>query len=92
MGDVKNDSNFEHTHQTYRTPDEIQFRTQDMDLKEWERAKQSLLVNRKLGAIPFFLKSIDKKFWFFPADTILKKASDRDHMDERLAFLKRAQL
>lgn len=73
-----------HTHQEYRTPDEIRFRLKDLSAKEWESAKKGLIVNRKTGAIPFFISSIDKKFWFFPADTILKKADELEKSGLRL--------
>ncbi len=73
-----------HTHQEYRSPDEIHFRMKDVAKKDWELAKRNLLVNRKVGAIPFFLNSVEKKFWFFPADSILKKAAELEKAGLRL--------
>lgn len=76
-----------HTHQEYRTPDEIRFRLKIQRPKDWETIKRNLIANRKTGAIPFFLNSIEKKFWFFPADTILRKADELEKSGLRLKRL-----
>lgn len=40
---------------------------------EWIGLRDKIQNLRKMGSIPFFVKSIDKKFWFFPSDSIQEK-------------------
>lgn len=65
-----------YTHENYRTLDEIQYRLKDTDLThtDWEELQKNFIKYRKTSCVPFFLESIQKKFWFFPADCIAKKA------------------
>ncbi|MBX3040098.1 MAG: Fic family protein [Bdellovibrionaceae bacterium] len=74
-----------YTQQQYRTPEEIHHRLKDrMSAKEWEEIQKTIVVNRKTNAIPLFLNSIDKKFWFFPSDSILKKADELEKSGTKL--------
>jgi Fic family protein len=67
-----------YTHQKYRTLEEIQHRVvkSGEPQKKWLEEKHRILVQRKTNAIPLFLKSLDKNFWFYPADCIIQKAED----------------
>lgn len=40
---------------------------------DWDALKIKIHEFRKLGAIPIFITSIGKKFWYFPADCIQQK-------------------
>lgn len=64
-----------HTHDSYRSLENIRHRLKQNGESEKDSESQisNVLKARKLGAIPLFLKSIDKKFWFFPADCIMRK-------------------
>lgn len=70
----------------YRTPEEIKYRITQVEGKEedWPEIKNKIARLRKTAAIPFFLKSIDKKFWFYPADCIYKKADDIEKLGSEL--------
>ncbi|OYZ24225.1 MAG: hypothetical protein B7Y39_02025 [Bdellovibrio sp. 28-41-41] len=62
----------------YRTPDEIKYRLTQIGESQanWTEMKSKIVRLRKTAAVPFFLKSIDKKFWFYPADCIYQKADE----------------
>lgn len=62
----------------YRTPDEIKYRLGQIgeNQADWSEMKSKIVRFRKMAAVPFFLKSIDKKFWFYPADCIYQKANE----------------
>lgn len=63
---------------TYKSPEEIKYRLEQVGVADadWAETKNKIMRCRKVAAIPLFLTSIDKKFWFFPADCILKKAHE----------------
>ena len=50
----------------------------------WPELKQKIQTFRKMSAIPFFLNSIDKKFWYFPSDSINKKIHQVESLGDRL--------
>ena len=60
----------------YRTLEEIKYRMEALGIKQtdWSEIKNKIMRLRKTGAVPLFLKSIDKNFWFYPADCIYQKA------------------
>ena len=61
----------------YRTLEETKFRLQQHKSAEnWKELSAKIIRVRKTGAIPLFLETIRKKFWFYPADCILKKAHE----------------
>ena len=66
---------FKYTHERYVPLEDIKYRLENLGIsqKHWPKLKQRIQFSRKMGAIPFFLKSIDKKFWYFPSDSINKK-------------------
>lgn len=65
-----------HTHEHYRTPEEIYYRFKEAGTspKKWEETKIQIVAMRKTNAIPLFLETLDKKFWFFLSDCINRKA------------------
>jgi Fic family protein len=65
-----------YTQSQYRTLDEIKYRLSQTGTltKNWNETEKKIIKFRKAGAIPIFLHSIDKKFWFYPADCIYEKA------------------
>lgn len=70
----------------YRTPEEIKYRLSQLNLDQnnWPDIKTKIMRLRKTAAIPFFLKSIDAKFWFYPADCIYKKAEQVEKLGSAL--------
>ena len=64
-----------HTHQKYRTLDEIKYRSTDVDIK-WDDLQKKIIGLRKTNAVPLFLKTLNKNFWFYPADCINQKADE----------------
>lgn len=75
-----------HTHQQYRTPEEILYRLRSENLERAEQIKlqEEIILHRKMNAIPFFIETLDKKFWFFPSDSILQKAQDIEKLGNQL--------
>lgn len=67
-----------YTQDSYKSLEEIKFRLDQVGASaaDWPELKSKIIKCRKVGAIPLFLNSIDKKFWFYPADCIYKKAHD----------------
>lgn len=67
-----------YTQDNYKSPDEIKYRLEQLGIpaSEWNETKNKVVKFRKVGAIPLFLTSINKKFWFYPADCIYKKAHE----------------
>jgi len=75
-----------HTHQQYRTLDEIYYRTKDQKEIEpnWEDLRTKIISHRKTNAIPLFLKTLGKNFWFYPADCIYQKADELEKRGSKL--------
>lgn len=68
----------EYTQQRYVPLKDIKYRLNQRESNpltndEWTILKERIQKLRKMGSIPFFIKSIDKKFWFFPSDSIQEK-------------------
>ncbi|POB13187.1 Fic family protein [Halobacteriovorax sp. DA5] len=64
-----------YTHERYTPLDDIRYRLDalGMTLKEWPEVKDTVQRLRRASSIPLYIKEIDKKFWFYPADCINKK-------------------
>ena len=79
----------EYTQKRYVAPDEIRHRLNQkgLSVRKWNETAQKILVNRKVGAVPLFLKCIAKNFWYFPSDTIIRKLSDIESLGRRLFAL-----
>lgn len=67
-----------YTQSIYRTLEETKYRLEQVNAspKDWDEIKKTITRYRKTAAIPFFLSTIDKKFWFFPSDSIYQKAHE----------------
>lgn len=67
-----------YSQESYKTPEEIKYRLDKIDhsVKNWPTIKAEIIRFRKTGAIPLFLHSIEKKFWFYPSDSIMRKAHE----------------
>ena len=64
-----------YTQERYVPLEDIKYRLDKLGISQgdWPNLKEKIQTFRKIGAIPFFLNSIDKKFWYFPSDAINKK-------------------
>lgn len=58
--------------------DETKHRLEQVNtsIKDWPEVQNKIIRCRKTGSIPLFLNSINKKFWFYPADCIYQKAHE----------------
>lgn len=67
-----------HTHQVYRTLDEIRYRTNGMNNQgiKWDELNKKIILHRKTNSVPLFVNSLGKNFWFYPADCINQKADE----------------
>ncbi|MCB9073749.1 MAG: Fic family protein [Bdellovibrionaceae bacterium] len=67
-----------YTHREYKTPDEMYYRLKNKSPKSavsnWSETQKKIISLRKTTAVPLFLKTLGKNFWFYPADCILQKA------------------
>ena len=65
----------DYTQKRYVSLEDIKYRLDHLGISKskWPEVKQKILRSRKMGAIPFFLKTLDKNFWYFPSDSIIKK-------------------
>lgn len=72
----------DYTQQRYLTPDEIRYRIQQKKAlpTDWPELAKKVVVNRKVGAIPLFMECIDKKFWFFPSDSLTRKLDEIERL------------
>jgi Fic family protein len=63
-----------YTQERYLTLEDIRYRVQKTQnqshLKNWDETRDKIQSLRKLGSIPFFVTTLEKKFWYFPADCI----------------------
>lgn len=75
-----------YTQERYAPLEDIKHRLDKLGISKsnWPELKQRIQAHRKMGAIPFFLNSIDKKFWYFPSDAINKKIHHVESAGNRL--------
>ncbi len=75
-----------YTQERYAPLEDIKYRLDKLGMakKNWPELRQRIQSLRKMGAIPLFLNSIDKKFWFFPSDSISKKIHHVESVGNRL--------
>jgi Fic family protein len=75
-----------YTHQRYLTPDEIKYRLKQQGTRdvEWESVSQEIIFTRKTGSIPLNFNSIERKFWFYPADVIHRKINEVESIGKEL--------
>jgi Fic family protein len=75
-----------YTQERYTPLDDIKYRLEKLGISKsnWPEVKLKIQACRKMGSIPFFLTSIDKKFWYFPSDSINKKIHKVESLGNRL--------
>lgn len=75
-----------YTQKRYAPLEDIKYRLDKVGIPQssWPKLKQKIQTYRKMSAIPFFLNSIDKKFWYFPSDSINKKIHHVESLGNRL--------
>ena len=64
-----------YTQNKYLPLEDIKYRTHKWNIskKDWPSIQKKILKCRKMGAVPFFLTALNKKFWYFPSDCIHQK-------------------
>ncbi len=64
----------------------IKYRLKHLNISpnRWNELKFKIQTLRKMGAVPFFLSSIDKKFWYFPSDSLNKKIHNIESLGNKL--------
>lgn len=67
-----------YTQERYVPLEDIKYRLDllGIDSSNWNTLKNKIKVFRKLNAVPLFMDSINKKFWYFPADCIVQKINN----------------
>jgi Fic family protein len=75
-----------YTQARYLTPEEIRYRLQQKGerLTDWESTAKQFVATRKTGAVTLFLKSVEPRFWFYPADVIQKKIDEIERLGKKL--------
>lgn len=75
-----------YTQDRYTPLEDIKYRLEKLGKSQadWPELKVQIQYFRKMGAIPFFLDSIEKKFWYFPSDSINKKIHQVEALGNRL--------
>lgn len=75
-----------YTQQRYLTPEEIKYRLKQQGTSEaeWPVINKEIVAARKTGSITLFFKSIEPKFWFYPADVIHKKINEIERLGKEL--------
>ncbi|MCY4523444.1 MAG: Fic family protein, partial [Halobacteriovoraceae bacterium] len=74
-----------YTQERYVPVDDIKYRLEKLGIhsSEWEELKVKILKLRKLNSVPLFINTLDKKFWYFPSDSIQKKISRIEHLGNK---------
>ena len=75
-----------YSQERYLPIEDIQYRLKSLNIskKDWPRLKGQILKCRKMGAVPFFLNTLNKKFWYFPSDCIVKKIHKIENLGNSL--------
>ena len=75
-----------YTQRRYLTLDEIKHRLKQQGTaeSEWINLKKEIISARKTGSITLFYKLIEPKFWFYPADVILRKIDEIEKIGKEL--------
>ena len=65
----------DYTQKRYASLDDIKYRLDKLGIsqKDWPRLKPKIQMLRKMGSVPFFIKSLNKNFWYYPSDSINQK-------------------
>ena len=72
----------DYTQKRYTSLDDIKYRLDKRGIsqKDWHELKLKIQMLRKMGSIPFFVKSLNKHFWYYPSDSINQKIH---HIEQR---------
>lgn len=75
-----------YTQESYMPLKDIGYRLGNLGIPErkFPEYKVRIQALRKMGAVPFFLKSIRKNFWYFPSDSIHKKLHEIEELGKEL--------
>lgn len=75
-----------YTQHRYLPPAEIKHRLQQqrLPLKDWVQIQRKIIATRKTNAITLFIKSIERRFWFYPSDAIQKKVDQIEKLGKEL--------
>ena len=75
-----------YTQAKYLSLEEIGYRLESFGFssEDWPQLKEKIQFLRKMGAIPFFVNHIGKKFWYFPADVIYQKIQKVETLGHKL--------
>lgn len=76
----------EYTQERYLSMEDVRYRLQQQRNlpADWNDLAKKMLVARKVGSIPLFMPSIDKKFWFYPSDSLIRKIDEIEHLGVEL--------
>lgn len=75
-----------YTQQRYLSPEEIKYRLQQQGQRspDWPQKATKIVATRKTSAVTLFLDSIVPRFWYYPADVILKKIDEIERLGKRV--------
>lgn len=74
-----------YTHERYLSEEETLRRVYGNNRpSDWSETWQTIVRSRKIGAVPLFIESIGRKFWFFPSDSINKKILEIERLGNQL--------
>ncbi len=75
-----------YTQSRYAPIEDIKYRLEKLGISknDWPSLKEKIQSFRKMGAVPFFINTIGKKFWYFPSDSINKKIHEIESSGNRL--------
>lgn len=75
-----------YTQERYAPLEDIKYRLDQLGISKnnWPELKLKIQTFRKMSAVPLFLKTIDKKFWYFPSDSINKKVHSIENLGNQL--------
>jgi Fic family protein len=76
----------EYTQRRYISPDEIRHRLNQQGNQDrgWFELEKKIQINRKVGSVPLFMPCVEKKFWYFPSDSIARKIEGVESLGRRL--------
>ncbi len=75
-----------YTQDRYLPLEDIKYRLDKLGLpkSDWPEIKEKIQHLRKMGSVPLFLNTINKKFWFFLSDCIIRKINAIESLGNRL--------
>ncbi len=72
----------DYTQHRYLSPDEMRYRMKQQKSlpTDWTELAKKVVKYRKFGSVPLFVASIDKKFWYFPSDSLTRKINEIERL------------